>query len=94
MSKIKSAAMNDTITGLMAMDAMQRRALRAVAAGKITGAELAEVKHIGNPRELAQFISWLRECSAGKDDSVRLQPPYPGYRRCWRAGCERTGHWQ
>jgi hypothetical protein len=94
LGKLKAESTRDTLCALASLDGIQRRALRAVAVGSYTCAQLESIRtgwgrehfregNIGvQPEKLAALITCLREAGKG-DDTVRLQPPYSVLLQSW-----------
>lgn len=93
-SKLQSESARDTVRALASLRLVERKVLRAVAAGKYTCAELEAIATSGGfvhfkegavgvqPEKLAALIICLRESGAG-DEPVRLQPPYSDQLLSW-----------
>ena len=89
--KLKEESLRDTLSALVSVAHVERRAIRDVAAGLYTCDEqmefrFAEKGHVSDeglvvralPEKLAALIGCLREKSLSEEgsSSVRLQPPY------------------
>lgn len=96
--ELKAESVRDTLCALIALDFEERRALRAVAAGSYSCAELDAIRkrHQGFkegsvcllPEKLAALFSCVRDAGEGAD-RLRLQPPYSALiQSCLRAGGE------